>query len=64
VALPDPLADFFKNLISYNWLVDIKPVVLMPTWKNRRRGGEEIQKILDRDYVLEALLNSVAKYRS
>jgi hypothetical protein len=44
VALPDPLAVFFKNLFSTNRLVDIKPVVILPTWCNDRKGKEEIQK--------------------
>jgi hypothetical protein len=44
--------------------VDIKPAVIMPTWRNGRRGREEIQKRLDRAYVSEDLLNDAAKYRS
>jgi hypothetical protein len=64
VALPDPLADFFKNLFTSNQLVDVKPAVLMPTWRNGRRGVEEIHKRLDRAYVSESLLCDVARYRS
>jgi hypothetical protein len=64
VALSDPLADFFKNLFANNQLVDVMPAVLMPTWRNGRRGVEEIQKRLDRVYVSEALLSEAARYRS
>jgi len=42
VALPDPMSYFFKNIFLSNGLVDIQPTVSMPTWRNRRRGGEEI----------------------
>jgi len=42
VALPDPLEDFFKNIFTFNQLVDVKPTVLMPIWRNGRRGVEEI----------------------
>jgi endonuclease/exonuclease/phosphatase family metal-dependent hydrolase len=64
MALADPLADFFKNLFLSNHLVDVMPAVLLPTWRNGRRGEEEIQKRLDRIYVSESLLSDVAKYRS
>jgi hypothetical protein len=64
VALSDPMADFFKNLFANNQLVDVKPTVLMPTWRNGRRGVEEIQKRLDRVYVSETILCDAARYRS
>jgi hypothetical protein len=44
VALSDPLVDFFKNLFTSNHLVDVMPAVLLPTWRNGRRGRRRSRK--------------------
>ena len=43
----DVLSDFFFNLLDGLGLVDITPLVSIPTWSNRRVGVESISKRLD-----------------
>ena len=47
-AQVDPLTNFFHNLLERLGLVDINPLVSIPTWSNRRVGSEGISKRLDR----------------
>ena len=44
----DALTDFFIKLLERLRLVDITPMVSIPTWSNRRVGPESICKRLDR----------------
>ena len=44
----DPLTNFFQNLLENMGLVDISPLVSIPSWSNRRAGEEGICKRLDR----------------
>ena len=44
----DALSDFFNNLLDGLGLIDILPLVSIPTWSNRRVGSESICKRLDR----------------
>jgi hypothetical protein len=44
--------------------VDVKPSEVVPTWRNGRFGVDGIQKILDRVYASEELLNESAYFRS
>ena len=44
----DSLSDFFSRQLDVLGLVDLTPSVLLPTWSNRRIGGENICKRLDR----------------
>ena len=46
-ARVDALTDFFTNLLDEIGLVDITPLVSIPTWSNRRIGPESISKRLD-----------------
>ena len=43
----DVLSDFFVNLLEGLGLVDITPLVSIPTWSNRKVGSESICKRLD-----------------
>ena len=63
-ALPDPLAAYFRTLFGKSNLVDVQPAELVPTWRDRRTGTQNIQKRLDRMYVSEALLVDSVRYRS
>jgi hypothetical protein len=56
-ALPDPLAAYFKDLFAKYQLVDVRPAEVMPTWHNGRSGADGIQKILDRVYASDSILN-------
>ena len=47
-ARVDALSDFFTNLLDGLGLIDIVPLVSIPTWSNRRVGSESICKRLDR----------------
>ena len=47
-ARVDALTDFFTNLLEGMGLVDINPMVSIPTWSNRRVGFESSCKRLDR----------------
>ena len=47
-ARVDALTDFFINLLEGLVLVDITPLVSIPTWSNRRDGPKSICKRLDR----------------
>jgi hypothetical protein len=45
---PDPLALFLKDLFAEGGLVDIMSDVVVPTWRNGRKGVDSILKRLDR----------------
>jgi hypothetical protein len=51
-------------MIQDEGLVDIKPVKLLPTWRNGRGAREYIAKILDRFLINEELALSGLTYRS
>ena len=46
-ARVDVLTDFFINLLQGLGVVDIAPMVSIPTWSNRQIGPESICKRLD-----------------
>ena len=46
-AQVDPLTNFFHNLLERLGIVDINPLVSIPTWSNRRVGSKGICKRLD-----------------
>jgi hypothetical protein len=54
-ARPDPLSDFFTNLMVVNKLIDVDPVKLRPSWRNMRVGEDRIAKRIDRFLVLNLL---------
>jgi hypothetical protein len=43
----DPLLSFFNHIFYKNALVDMKPIELLPTWRNGRLGPAGIAKRLD-----------------
>jgi hypothetical protein len=59
----DPLSTFFKELFIDSGLVDIASDVLVPTWRNGRRGNTSISKRLDRFLVVEDLIEGVSRYK-
>ena len=54
----DALSDFFTNLLNGLGLIDIVPLVSLPTWSNRRVGLESICKSLDRLLLSADFLDS------
>jgi hypothetical protein len=56
--------DFYKELFQSHNLVDVKPVKLVPTWRNGCAGQEAIERRLDRVFVSEEILSEVGIYRS
>ena len=54
----DVLTDFFINHLEGLGLVDIAPVVTLPTWSNRRVGPRSICKRLDRLLISADLLDN------
>eukprot|EP01018_Ginkgo_biloba_P039380 Gb_12932 [translate_table: standard] len=53
---------FFRKLIDTG-LIDIEPVKLKPTWRNKRLGDERITKRLDRFLVSESLLEDTLRLK-
>ena len=59
----DALTNLFTNILDGLGLIDIVPLISIPTWSNRRVGSESICKrldrlllsvdFLDRDFILE-----------
>jgi hypothetical protein len=45
--LSDPLVEYFINFMVQKELIDLNPIKLNPTWRNRRVGEEMIAKRLD-----------------
>jgi hypothetical protein len=60
VSLVDQLNYLFK---SKN-LVDIRPDMMVPTWRNGKHGPQAISKRLDRCFIVESLIISQDYYRS
>ena len=56
-ARVDSLSDYFTRLMDGFGLVDIVLAVILPTWSNRRVGGENICKRLDRLLISADLLD-------
>ena len=54
----DVLNDFSINRLEGIGLVDIAPMVTLPTWSNHRVGPESICKILDRLLISVDLLDN------
>jgi len=43
----DPLQHFFSHLVQIGGLVDVKPVKILPMWRNGRKGQDYIAKRMD-----------------
>jgi hypothetical protein len=60
----DPLAIYLKNIFQKIQLVDIVLNDVAPTWRNGKKGREDIEKRLDQFYLSEELISSVGRHRS
>jgi len=58
-ALPDLLADFFISSFARAGLIDVEPVKIQATWRNRRAGENRVAKRLDRFLIGERFLDSL-----
>ena len=56
-AWVDNLSDFLSEKLDSFGMIDIVPLVLTPTWSNRRIGDDNISKCLDRLLILADLLD-------
>ena len=54
-AIPDPLSDFFKSHLIQRDLIDLDPIKLNPTWRNKRVGEDRIAKRLDHFLIGEPI---------
>jgi hypothetical protein len=54
----DPLSDYFNHILSEKGLVDIVPIKLIPSWRNKRVGEEYIAKILDWFLIVGKMIES------
>ena len=52
----DALESFFINAFVQNDLLDISPIKLSPTWRNKRTGENRVSKRLDRFLVVDRLV--------
>lgn len=59
-ASPDPLAEYFINFMVQKALIDLNPIKLNPTWRNRRVGEERIAKRLDRFLIGDSIACSLS----
>ena len=55
--------DYFRTLIRDSGLIDLRPFVSGPTWRNGRSGGQCISKRLDRVLMAEPLSHFFQKFR-
>jgi len=58
------LALFLKDLFAEGGPVDIISDVVVPTWKNGRKGVDSILKMLNMNFVSMDLLRHVARYHA
>ena len=54
-AILDPLAEYFINFMVQKDLIDLNPIKLNPTWRNRRVGEERVAKRLDRFLIGDSI---------
>jgi hypothetical protein len=64
VHLPEPSGLRFKEIFSNHSLLDIRPTILSPTWRNGRSGPNAIARRLDRFFVSASLLTSFGQASS
>jgi hypothetical protein len=60
----DPSGARFKAIFENNSLLDIRPTVLSPTWRNGRMGLHSLARRLDRYFVAAELLASTGPISS
>ena len=57
-AIPDPLVDFFKTHLIQRDLIELDPIKLNPTWRNKGVGEDKIAKRLDRFLIGDSIAYS------
>jgi len=62
-ATPDSLANFFIQTFAQKDFLDIEPIKVSPTWRNRRSCEDRIAKRLDRFLVADSLVQRVELVR-
>jgi hypothetical protein len=62
-AHPDALSDYFRHKIGEAKLLDIAPISLRPTWRNKHIGEDFIAKRIDRFLLVESLVESPLIFR-
>jgi hypothetical protein len=62
--IPGLSEDYYRNLFLSKKLIDVKPIKVVPTWRNGHSGHEAIARRLDRCLVSEGLLEAVGFSRS
>lgn len=62
-VITDPLLNFFIHTFEQKDLLDIEPIKLNPTWRNRRTREDRVAKHLDRFLVAKDLLGSLELIR-
>jgi hypothetical protein len=53
-----PLSEIFSHILESKKMVNVEPLKIMVTWRNKRVGEERIAKILDHFSVAEQLVDS------
>jgi hypothetical protein len=59
---PGLTEDYYRDLFLSKKLIDVKPIKMVPTWRNGRSGQEAIARRLDRCLVSEGLLAEVGLF--
>ena len=63
-ARHDVLAPFFNSLFDRKGLIDLQPIQLDPTWRNRRAEEHEILKHQNKFLIEEDLIRDDLIYKS
>eukprot|EP00253_Pinus_taeda_P019452 PITA_19452 len=62
-ARPDPLTDFFITKLASSPLVDVTPLKMRPSWRNRRIGDDWVEKKIDRFLICDSLSENLQAFR-
>ena len=62
-AREDTLTHYFSSILSENDLIDIEPVKLRNTWRNKRMTPNVIEKRLGRFVILESFVKGPLRIR-
>jgi hypothetical protein len=62
-AHPDALTEYFRHKLGEVRLLDITPIILRPTWRNKCVGEDFIAKRIDRFLLSEPLVESPLIFR-
>jgi hypothetical protein len=59
----DSLSDFFVHKLEEVGLIDVAPIKISPTWRNKRLGEDYIAKRLDRFFISNSLVEEPLLFR-